>query len=417
MRYSKTMVFLTLLWLIPGRMSQAQDWPQWRGPNRDGKVTAFQPPANWPTKLVQRWKIPVGKGDASPVVDGQRIYLLTRQHEQELVRALDLRTGRELWQARYDTDVPHVEILKEHNKGPFATPLIQQGRLYTLGVNGVISCFQAATGKVLWRKEATGKTEASYPIGGHSISPLIVDGLLIVPVGGGKDAALTAFDASTGEKKWQWVGAYKNLMTSIAFSSPIVATVAGVKQLVMLIDTGLVGLAPQSGQELWKFPFPMDWDTIVSPVFHQGNFIISGQKQGLTAIKVALTGKQWKAEQVWQNQEIFNYMSSPVIQGDRLFGFSPRQKGRYFCVDAKTGQALWQTEGRQSENAALLTAGDYLFILQDDGTLLIVKTTDKNFDVLQRYQVADSATWAHPVILRDRILIKDATSLTLWGLK
>lgn len=416
MRYLKTIVFSILFLCLLCRISPAQDWPQWRGPDRDGKVSTFTPPANWPAKLVQRWKITVGKGVSSPVVEGQRVYLVARQNEQEIVRAFDLRTGRELWRANYATDVPHVEILKEHNKGPFATPVIHQGRLYTLGVNGVISCFHAASGKLLWRKEALGNSKDSYPIGGHTISPLVVDGLLIAPVGGGKNGALTAFNARTGEKQWQWVGNYKSLEASIAFSSPIVVTVAGVKQLVMLIDTGLVGLAAQSGQELWKFPFGMDADTIVTPVFYRDSLIISGQKQGLTAVKVSQTGNQWKAEQAWQNQELFNYMSSPVVHGDWLFGFSPRQKGRYFCADAKTGKTLWQTEGRQGENAALLAAGPNLFVLQDDATLLIVKPTEKNFEVVQRYQVADSPTWAHPVVLQNQLLIKDATSLTLWKL-
>lgn len=413
----KRIIILVLVLIAFNQSASAQDWTQWRGANRDGVITSFKSPKTYPAELKKKWSINVGEGISSPVVSGNIAYLISRQNEQETISAYDLSSGKTLWSNNYAADYNVLEYAKSINKAPRATPLMYKGKLYTMGISGVISAFDTKTGKLLWRKDVVGSGETPYPQFGYCISPLIVDGLLILPTGNGKESALAAFNADTGEIKWKWVGEYKSEDDGIGYSSPILMKKNGTLHLVVSTDKALVGLAPSSGTLLWQFPFALEYGTAGSPTIHGEHLIISDRNQGTVAINVSKKGNGWVAEQVWQNKEQFMHMTSPVYRGNLMFGMSPKKKGHYFCMDANTGKNIWATEGRDGEYSSLLLAGEDLFIQTVDGELIVTKSSDKGFAPMRRYKVADSQTWAHPVILNDGILIKDASNLSLWSLK
>ena len=394
----------------------ANDWPQWRGPKRDGVVAAYTSPKSWPEQLKLKWKANVGEGQASPVVAGERIYLFTHQVGQEVVACLNLATGKQIWRNQYPVKFTVHEAAKAYGPGPKATPAIHNGKLYTVGVTGVMSCLDAATGKLLWRKEPTGGVNVAYPRFGMAISPLVIDGVLIAPVGGDRrTAAVAGFDANTGAEKWRWANDRMSEDDGPEYSSPIVVEVAGVLHLVTIGGKKVIGLAPDSGRLLWQYAFEADWESTVTPVAHNGLIIVSGHSIGMFAVRVNRQGNEWRAEQVWRNPDLFTFLSTPVAYGNWLFGLAIRNKGQYFCVDVNTGETVWVTQGREAENVALLRAGDDLFVLTNEATLIVAKSSAKGFEPMRRYQVADTPTWAHPVLLDKQILIKDASNLALWS--
>src|SRR3982750_773203 len=180
------------------------DWPQWRGPTRDGSVGAALP-TQWPDALKKRWEAPVGAGHASPVVSGNRVVVIAREGDQEIVRALDVGSGKEIWRAAYPAPFVVNPAAQLHGPGPKSTPAIADGRVFTLGIGGILSAFDLASGKLLWRVPAP----AVLPQYGTATSPLIdpADGTsVIVHVGGHDKGALTSFDAATGKPRWQWTG-------------------------------------------------------------------------------------------------------------------------------------------------------------------------------------------------------------------
>ncbi len=355
-------------WVAGALVSQfcfAQDWPQWRGPNRDGVVASFTAPKVWPDKLRTIWKVPVGIGHASPVVVGRRIYLHSRQDESEVASCFDLDTGKQLWRDSSPTPYMMNPAAVSHGKGPKATPVIYKGRLYTFGISGILSCYDAATGSVRWRKEFSKQFKATSPLFGAAASPLAYNGLVIVHVGGHDAGALMAFNAETGDLKWSWTG------DGPGYASPIVFESGGASQIVTQTQKSIAGFSAASGELLWQIPFETEYvQNIVTPVVYKQTLILSGLDKGTMAIRVIKHGQKWETEQVWRNPDVSMYMNSPVVSGDYIFGLSHKRKGQLFCLDARTGQTLWSSNGRDGDNAAILAAGKFLFLLTDGAELI-----------------------------------------------
>ena len=385
----------------------AADWPQWRGPARDGKVLDEKVPTTWPKALKQEWKVPVGLGHSSPVVADQRIYVFARQGEEEILRCLDAITGKELWHSGQPIAYLVNSAAIEHGKGPKSTPLVSRGNVYTYGITGVLSCHDAKTGKLKWRHEFAKQYPATSPLYGTAMSPLIEGDLIIAHVGGHDKGALTAFDVETGTLKWS------NDVDGPAYSSPIVAVLGGVKQIVTFTQQNLVGIEVARGQLLWKMAAKSSYDTnSVTPVPYKDTLIVATEQQGLTAIRLEKSGAQLTPREVWSNKEVQLYLNTPVIQDNMLFGFSVLQRGQVFSINADTGQVVWRGPGRSGENAAILNlAGKVLLVLTNEGNLFVQPLTASGFAPIAQFTVASSPTWAHPVFLGDRILVKDESTL------
>ncbi len=404
--------FAIVLLIVLGSVGLAQDWPQWRGPQRDGVVKDFAAPAVWPEKLKLVWKTPVGSGYSSPIISQGKVWLHARQEENEVVSCLDFKTGKVLWSQRYPNGFKKNQYAKEMSAGPFSTPLLYQGKLYTLGVNAVLSCFDAATGALKWRKEL-GTPDTSKMFCGTAMSPVNEDGALIVHTGDDiRGGLLTAFDAATGKERW------KLECDGPGYASPIVATLGGVRQLVTMTRKSVIGVGARDGKLLWTLPWPDEWDeNIVTPLQFNDLLILSGVRKGTQAIRVVKEGAGWTTKPAWQNVELTMYMNSPVLDGAHLYGFTNKRKGQLFCLEAATGKVLWMTEGRDGANAALLNAPTALLMLTADANLFVVQKSATGFKQLAKYAVADSATYAHPVASGKRILVKDEAALALWSLE
>ncbi len=401
-----------LLTTVSYCLVRAQDWPQWRGPNRDGVVASFTAPKVWPEKLKTIWKVPVGIGHSSPVVVGRRIYVHSRQDENEVVACFDLDTGKQLWRDSYPTPYTMNPAAASHGKGPKSTPVVYNGKLYTLGITGILSCYDTRTGKPRWRREFSKVTKGTSPLFGTAMSPIVDRGMVIAHVGGNDSGMLAAFDANTGETRWSWSG------DGPGYASPIVAEFGGVRQIVTQTQKQIVGVGASGEHLLWEIPFETEYvQNIVTPARYKDTLIFSGLDKGVFAVKVVIQNRQWVAEPLWQNPDVSMYMNSPVVSGDYLYGMSHKRKGQFFCLDARTGQTLWTSTGREGDNAAIVAAGQFLFLLTDGAELIVARNDPKRFDVVKKYSVADSPTWAHPVVIGSRVLIKDASTLALLSLE
>jgi outer membrane protein assembly factor BamB len=382
-------------------------WPQWRGPNRDGKVAAEHVPASWPAKLSPKWTQKVGEGYSTPVVSGGRIFVHGRQDPDEVVTALDLGTGNVAWNARYQSAFNKNKYANEMSKGPFSTPLVANGLVYTLGTSAVLSAFDEKTGDLKWRKDWSKEIDTSKMFTGTAMSPIIVGGLLVVHVGDDGEGAFYGLDPTTGAEKWTLPG------HGPGYASPVIRTGGGAGDLVTMTDKAVVGVEASTGKLLWTIPFPDEWnENIVTPVFAGDLVIISGTRKGTFGYRLEAAGPK----QVWHNTDVPMYMSSPVADGDFIYGFTNRRKGQIFCVETATGKIRWATEGRAGGNASLQIAGPNLIVLTTEGDLLVVKKSPEKYEELHRFKVADSGTWAQPVVLTDGILIRDAQSVSLLGL-
>ncbi|MCM3869486.1 MAG: PQQ-like beta-propeller repeat protein [Pyrinomonadaceae bacterium] len=385
----------------------AFDWPQWRGPNRDGLVSDASIPRTWPKELKQEWKTTVGVGHSSPVVADGRIYVFARQEQQEVLLCLDSITGKEIWRSGQLVAYEMHNAARAHGKGPKSTPVLYDKMVYTLGISGVLSCHDTRTGNLKWRREFSQDYPKTSPLFGTAMSPLVSNGQLIAHVGGHDKGALIAFDAATGATKWS------NEMDGPAYSSPIVVNMAGTRQVVTFMQSELVGVEAATGKLLWKVPAKSQYEeNSATPIAYKDLLIVSREEQGVEAFRLVKQGADIVPVQVWSNKETQLYMNTPVLQGTLIVGLSARNKGQFFSIDADTGKTLWLGPGRVAENAAILNlGGKVLLMLTNDAKLVVLPATAKGFAPVAEYTVAESPTWAHPTVIGNRILIKDETTL------
>jgi outer membrane protein assembly factor BamB len=401
----RTAALVALLGGTLAGQTRPPDWPQWRGPNRDGVVAGVATPKTWPESLAEKWKVRVGLGYATPLLVGGRLYMFTRLDGNETMQALDPTTGKEIWKTGYAAPFRMNPAAARHGEGPKSTPAFANGKLYTLGMTGMVTAFDAASGKQLWQTSAP----SAQPLYHTAQSPIVDRGLVIVHVGGHNQGALTAFDAATGSIKWAWNG------DGPSYASPIVIDVAGTRQVVVFSQENFVGVSAATGELLWKRPFSTRaTQNTITPIVYGGTVIFSGLDKPITAIRILKKGNQWTTEDVWENAEVSLYMSNAVLVGDSLCGMSNRNSGQFFCLDAKSGKTLWASPPRQGTNAAVLGAGSVWFALTEDAELLVFRTGASAFEPIRRYTVATSATWAQPLMTGNAIYVKDVDSLALW---
>ncbi|MEE8130578.1 MAG: PQQ-binding-like beta-propeller repeat protein [Vicinamibacterales bacterium] len=401
-----------LAWLaasVLGTHLQAQDWTGWRGPNRDG-IVQVAGPAAWPEMLNPQWSVPVGEGYANPLFANDLIFQFARQGDDEVAMAIDPADGTILWRQSYSAaEFEPVSAAARHGKGPFSTPTYADGMLYTFGATGVLTAVDAASGDVVWRHGSGPEFESPWVMFGNAMSPVVSDGLVVVVMGTNGNGAIAAYDTRTGAERWTWRG------DGPAYASPIVVELDGVRQVVSFTERYLVGLSLESGDLLWQLDYPArSGMNIPTPMrLAADDTILAGTDGGIHAVRVTQANGQWSTERTWENGEILLRFSTPVQKDDVLFGFSSRNRGMFFAIDAGSGATLWTSEPRQGDNATVLLVGDSLVMLKNEGELIVAEATGAGFRPVRRYQVSDSATYAHPLLLTNGIVVKDDTTLSL----
>jgi len=391
--------------LLGASLVFAQDWPQWRGPNRDGKVAGLAAPATWPGQLTQKWKVSVGLGvDSTPALVGGKLYVLARQGSDETVLCLDAATGKELWKDKYACPAVTGPSAAIHS-GPRSSPAVADGKVVTLGVTGIASCLDAASGKLLWRKD---DFPGAYPIFYTGMSPIISDGMAVVLIGGPNNGGMVAYGLNSGDQRWKWTG------DGPAYGSPVLMTVEGTKQFVTLTDKMVVGVAAADGQLLWQIPFVATGRAYnaATPIIDGQTVFIVGQGRGTKAVRIEKQGAAFAVKDLWANAEIAVQFSTPVLKDGFLYGLSDR--GNFFCLNARTGETAWMDTVRRQNFGAILDAGSVIMGLTQDGTLSVFNPSDKAYTQIAGIKVADTQTYAHPVLAGNRIFVRDLDSVALW---
>jgi len=392
--------------LIGASGAFAQDWPQWRGVNRDGKVTGFTAPQTWPKALTQKWKVTVGTGDATPALVDDRLYVFARQGDDEVTLCLNAADNKELWRNKYAAQA--VTGAAGRHPGPRSSPTVAEGKVVTLGVGGVLSCLNAATGKELWRKDEFPKVVPQFFT---AMSPIVADGMCIAHLGGKEKAAVIAFDLATGSPKWKWAG------DGPAYGSPVLMTVEGTKQIVLQAEKSIVSLALADGKLLWQVPTehqPRVWNA-ATPIVDGQIVIYTGQGRGTRAVKIEKQGDGFAAKEVWTNEKLGSGYNTPVFKDGLLFGLS--NQGNFYCINAKTGETAWTDPTKRENFGGIVDAGRVLLALPSSSELIVFKPDDKEYAEIAKYKVADKQVYAHPIVSGKRVFVRDQDSVALWTIE
>ena len=361
---------------------QAEDWPQWRGPNRDGVwnetgIRETFPPGG----LKVRWRAPVGPGWSSPVVAQGRVYVTDVQKNapaaRERVLCFEEATGKLLWSHQYAVDYPDWAF-DPGTGGPRATPIIRDGKLYTLGALGHLFCLDAVKGRVVWEKSLA-REYGVKEFTGITASPLIEDGLLMLYLCGKPAACVVAFDKNSGKEAW------RALDDSFTYSSPTIVTAGGRRQLIVWTQEAVTSLNPHTGQTWWREQLRTSGDTAVStPVFANHRLLVGGLMMKLDTDKPAAS-VLWPETRA-PSQRILSNTSTALLRGEYVF--SARTSGELVCLEAGTGRQLWQTNTVTSSGNGssihLTVNGDSVLLFNDRGELIRAQLTAQGYHEISR---------------------------------
>lgn len=381
-------------------------WTDFRGPNRDGHYRERSILTDWPaTGLTPIWKQPVGEGYASFVAARGRAFTIEQRGGKEVVAAYDVLTGRELWSVAWDARFNEAM----GGDGPRATPTWSDGRVYALGAAGELRCLDDASGRVIWRVNILEDNGADNLYWGMSASPLIVDDTVVVLPGGSKGRSVVAYDRRTGARAWS------ALDDKAGYSSPMLVTLAGVRQLLVLSASRLIGLTPDRGDVLWDYPWTTQYDVNASQPLVVGEsrvFVSTGYDTGAAVVELSPTGTKWAVRELWRNKRMKNQFTSSVLDGGFVYGLD---ESILACVDVATGELKWKG-GRYGYGQVMLASG-HLIVLTEDGDLALVRATPERHDEVARFHVLDGKTWNHPAMADGLLLVRNLNQMAAFDLR
>ncbi|HSF24812.1 MAG TPA: PQQ-binding-like beta-propeller repeat protein, partial [Blastocatellia bacterium] len=388
----------------PARSTRSY-WTNFRGPARDGRYDEAPIQTAWPAEgLRLLWKQPIGGGYASFVVAEGMAFTIEQRRNQEIVAAYDVETGRELW--THGSDAEFRESMG--GDGPRATPTWEAGRLYSLGAEGDLRSFDAKTGKLNWSKNILKDAGADNLQWGMAGSPLIVDDKVVVLPGGRSGKSVVAYNKLTGAQVW------KSLNDIQAYVSPMLVTLAGKRQIMIVTATRIVGLAPEDGSLLWETKWDTDMGINISqpiPIDANHFFISSGYGKGAALVEISGSGDGLAARKVWENTSMKNKFNSSVLHEGNVYGLD---EGILTCVDVKTGDRKWKG-GRYGYGQVILASG-HLIIITDAGELVLVKATPEKHTEVARFAAIEGKTWNYPAIADGRLLVRNQTQMACFDL-
>lgn len=394
----------------------ADDWPQWRGPNRDGVSKEIGLLKQWPTegpKLL--WKSDnLGLGHATPSIAQGRIYGMGLRNEDEVVWALDEKTGKEIW----STKIAGFTQLggRQGGYGSRATPTVDGTKLYVIGVGGAFCCLNTTDGKLLWSKSLVSDFGGDIPQWGYSESALVDDGNVIATPGGNM-ATLVALNKVSGEVAWKSQVPTKN---DVAYSSSIIAEIAGKRQYIQFLAGGVVGVSATDGKMLWRFDAPASSGGIncSTPIYKDGYvFAAAGYQHGGALGKIESANGALNATQVYFTRDMQNHHGGMVLVGDHLYGFDDRNR-KWTCLEFKTGTVVWSAPG--VGKGSVTCADGMLYCRSERGPVALVEASPKAYNELGRFEQPDRSrenSWPYPVVANGRLYLRDQGILLCYDVK
>ena len=371
--------------------ARGEDWPQWRGPHRDGVWRETRILQSFPPEgLKILWRVPVGTGFSSPCVAQNKVYVtdshVTRTNARENVRCLDAATGKAIWKHTYAVVYPEYGADPEHPFGPHATPVVADGKVYTLGRMSDLLCLDAGTGRVLWHHQLTKQSGTNEDLRGFSSSPIIEGKLVIIAIAKSPQISLVAFEKNSGRQVWE---ALDEIPSN---TSPIVIDSAGRRQLIVWAYKSVAALDPLAGRILWRQEIPVGGNYVAStPVWKDDLLLLSGLMLKLNRDKPG--GSVLWPDEMRPLRIYVSDTSTPLLQDGLVF--SPTRKGELLCLDATTGKQLWQTNGvsESSSGASIhMTAVPSIrgvFLFTDRGDLILSRLTATGYQELGRFHLLE----------------------------
>jgi len=408
------------------RLASADDWPQWRGPNRDGvwRETGIIEKFDG-DELEPVWRVDIGSGYSGPTVADGRVYVtdrVTQPKQIERVHCFDEKTGKKLWSYEYDCIYRNVS----YEAGPRASVTIHDGRAYALGTMGDFHCFDAATGKVLWKKDLDAEYRIRMPVWGIASAPLIEKDLVIVQIGGEDESDLVAFDRKTGAQRWH------ALSDQVSYVAPIVITQGGKRVLVCYTGDNVVGLDPATGRVYWRVPFPPKQMVIgiATPVYDGHHLFLTNFFDG--SMLLELSKSEPRARQVWHRvgesekmtDALQSIISTPVIRDGYIYGVD--SYGELRCLELMTGDRVWEdlTAVPKARWATIhfVEHGDKYWMFNEKGELIIGKLSPSGFTEIDRAKIIEptrdqlpsrrgGVTWSHPAFADKHIFVRNDNEL------
>ena len=387
----------------------AVDWPQWRGPSRDGFVA---PGTDWPERLDERhlrksWSVDLGPSYSGPIVAADRVFVTeTQEARNEVVRALERTTGKELWRAQWAGSMRVPFFAMSNGSWIRATPAYDGDALYVAGMRDLLVCLDAASGRERWRVDFVSEFETPLPSFGFVSSPLVIGNHIYVQAG----SAFRKLDKQNGQTIWAALSDSGGMYGS-AFSSPVLANMAGREQLVVQSREQLAGVDPESGGLLWSRPIKsFRGMNILTPSISGDTIFTSSYGGKAWLFRVLPEGDTVALDEVWtDNTEA--YMSTPVIIDNHAYLHLKNR--RMTCFDLRTGQRKW-TSKPFGKYLSLVANGDRILALDERGDLLLIRATPEKFDLLESRKVSTDTTWAHLAVCGNEVFVRELGAMTAY---
>ncbi|HEY1376339.1 MAG TPA: PQQ-binding-like beta-propeller repeat protein [Gemmataceae bacterium] len=395
------------------------DWPEFRGPARDGRRPGVRISTDWKAHPpAQVWRHPVGPGWGSFAAVGPRLFTQEQLGEFERVVCLDAATGKEVW--AHADKARHTD--GQSGAGPRATPTVHDGRVYALGATGLLNCLDAATGKKLWShdiltdsgRDALPKDQR-VPPWGFAASPLVVQGVVTVYAGGPEGKGVLAYKAATGEPAWHAGNAGPD--PGHSYCSTQLSRIAGVEQLLVTDNKGMTSFNPADGKVLWEYEWDLgkEFNRVVQPAVVGDTDLLlgSGMGKGTRRVRVTRDGAGWKTEQVWESRAISPYFNDLVIHKGHLYGF---HNDLLTCVNVETGKGTWKERGYGAGQVLLLPDQDLLVVVTEKGEVALVEANPERRTELARVQAVEGKTWNHPVVAHGKLYVRNGEEAVCYEL-
>jgi len=389
----------------------AGDWPQWHGPNRDGYAQNEKALATLPKELKPDWKVSIGGGFSAPVVTADKLVYVDENGTSEVAHLLDASTGKELWKVTYAD-----RFGDEWGAGPRATPIIDDGRVYVQACNGEFKCLNLADGKEIWKTSfekdfgvkflGSKANEGTATRRGNNGSGVIDGERLFLPVGNTSGASLVAFDKRTGKVLW------KSGDDEAAYSSLMVGTLAGIRQVLAFNADALVGADIESGKMLWRVPLKTNAKRhAATPLIFEDHVVVNSHTFGVACFKIVKDSGGLAAKEAWINKDAKINLATPVLVDGHLYSQGPFKD--YICMDAATGQTKWSQTGfgqGRKDYASTIVVGKKLLVLAEDGQLLLLEPNPQKYTEAARLQVCGN-TWCFPAYANGKLYVRDGKQL------